>query len=183
MNKTLNKLLIKSSGFTLIEMMITVAIVIILATVAWSAYETQLDKGRRGDAIVGLKSVRQALISFKSDRGVFPADQAAAMNFLTGNTGYRPTAANAPPADCRTERGFQAIVGSIANSVRSCSWYWDIEVSLIDTTSFTLTATTLPGYDDDYCASLELNHLDAKNFSRTAKGTADGIQMSRCWAE
>lgn len=181
--RTLNRR--KSSGFTLLEIMVTLTIVAILANIAWSAYRNQLNKGRRADAVASLTSVRQALISFKSDNGVYPVDQVTAMNFLTsaGGVGYRPGAANTPATNCRAERGFQSLAGSVANSVRSCEWYWDIAVSAITPTSFTLTATTGPGHVDAECLNLTLTDLDVRGFTPTPQGAIDNIPISRCWAQ
>ena len=50
----------RRNGFTLIELMIVVAIVALLATVAYPSYMDQIRKGRRSDAIQGLAQVQQA---------------------------------------------------------------------------------------------------------------------------
>jgi type IV pilus assembly protein PilE len=47
------------TGFTLLEMLITIAIVGILASVAYPSYLAQVRKGRRADAIHGLAQVMQ----------------------------------------------------------------------------------------------------------------------------
>lgn len=47
-------------GFTLIELMIVLAVVALLATVAYPTYLDQIRKGRRSDAIQGLAQVQQA---------------------------------------------------------------------------------------------------------------------------
>ena len=47
------------SGFTLIELMITVAIVAILASVAYPAYTSSVQKGRRAEGRAGLTALMQ----------------------------------------------------------------------------------------------------------------------------
>ena len=44
----------KQAGFTIIEAMITVAIIGIIATIAWPMFEAQSTKNRRTDGITGL---------------------------------------------------------------------------------------------------------------------------------
>lgn len=51
----------KSQGFTLIEIMITVAIVAILGSVAFSAYKDQIEKTRRADGKALLTNISQQL--------------------------------------------------------------------------------------------------------------------------
>jgi type IV pilus assembly protein PilE len=50
----------RHGGFTLIELMITVAIVAILAAVAYPSFMEQVRKSRRSDAITALNAVAQA---------------------------------------------------------------------------------------------------------------------------
>lgn len=49
-----------SAGFTLIELMLTIIIVAVLAAVALPAYQSQMIKGRRSDAVNALSAVQQA---------------------------------------------------------------------------------------------------------------------------
>jgi type IV pilus assembly protein PilE len=53
-----------STGFTLIEMMITVAIVGILAAIAYPSYTAQVQKSRRADAQVALMEIMQRQESY-----------------------------------------------------------------------------------------------------------------------
>lgn len=158
----------KQSGLTLIEMIIAVAIIGIIAAIAWPAYERQSTKGRRSDAALALTSARQALIAFRSDNGSYPADTATASAELQN---YRPTAPNTPPIDCKNGRGYQITAGG----VMSCQGYYNIAVDNgANANSFGLTAT--PTKTDDECTTLTLDHLGTRG------STGDG-PVDRCWAQ
>lgn len=50
-----------SQGFTLIELVIAVAIVGILATIAYASYSTQIQHSRRSDALTSVGSISSSL--------------------------------------------------------------------------------------------------------------------------
>lgn len=58
----------RHGGFTLIELMITVAIIGILAAVAYPAYTEQVAKGRRADARVRLVAAQQWMERYYTER-------------------------------------------------------------------------------------------------------------------
>lgn len=64
----------RAAGFTLIELMITVAIVGILASVAYPSYQNYLLKGRRGAAQAFLLQVAQRQQQYFLDNRDFAAD-------------------------------------------------------------------------------------------------------------
>ena len=60
-----------AAGFTLVEMMIVVAMVAILASVAYPSYLSQVAKGRRADGKQALVELAQKLERFYSERGTY----------------------------------------------------------------------------------------------------------------
>lgn len=65
---------IKTSGFTLMEVMIVVVIVGVLLAVALPGYQSSLQKGRRSDAKGALKDVANRQEQFMLDRNTYTTD-------------------------------------------------------------------------------------------------------------
>ncbi len=63
----------KREGFTLIELITVVAIIIILATIAIPNYLKVTDRARKARLAADLKTIATALDSFKTDWGRYPA--------------------------------------------------------------------------------------------------------------
>lgn len=66
-----------ASGFTLIELMITVAVVTILAAIAFPSYATFMKKSRRGDAEATLMDIAQREQQYLLDARTYAATVAA----------------------------------------------------------------------------------------------------------
>lgn len=134
----------KESGFTLIELMIVVAVIGILASLAVPSYTAYIQRGWRADARVVLLENAQFMGRFYSQ-----------------NLSYR-TAGGPPtlPVTQAPQQGTARYAITIAAPVPSA----------IVPASFTLTATP-GGWTDTTCGNLTLNHLGVKGAS-AATGAA-----------
>ena len=68
----------KQQGFTLIELMIVVAIIGILASFAMSAYQRYTIRAQVSEGLILSASVKAAVAEYFMDRGAWPANNAAA---------------------------------------------------------------------------------------------------------
>lgn len=58
-------------GFTLIEMLVVLAVAAVLAAVAYPSYQSQVAKGRRADGKQALVELAQKLERFYTERGTY----------------------------------------------------------------------------------------------------------------
>ena len=99
---------IKNQGFTLIELMIVVAVVAILSSIAYPSYTEYVRRGHRADARMGLLQAQQWLERAATATGVYPttlpdtftwasdATKRYTIGFQTGNTNAAFTLAATP---------------------------------------------------------------------------------------
>ena len=142
-----------TAGFTLIELMITVAIVGILAAIAYPSYTDYLVKGRRADAMQALINAASAIERYKA-----------------GNNFTYQGACGSKDDGC-TNKIFTGNVPADGGTV-----FHEIKVSVdADFRGYTLTATpkgSLIGKD----GALTLNHRGEKTWTEK-----NGTTKHSCW--
>lgn len=143
----------KNKGFTLIEMMIVVAIVGILASIAYPSYQSYVERSRRSDAISILLELAQAQERFMARCGHYASE--------LGGT-----------ADCDDDK--------LGGATQSREEFYQLSLVLADSgaTSYTLKATPLNAQTSDTeCAAMTLDHLG----QRGAKNNSGVDTPSECW--
>lgn len=150
-----------SRGFTLIELMIAVAVIAVLAAVALPAYFESVRKSRRGDAIALMSQVAQAQERWRANNANFATD------FGTAVLNVRSTAASG--------------VGTLTEP------YYTITIpSAAAANAYTVRAVARASQvGDTRCAAMEMRMLDGNltYVSSTSSGTiaAATTDPNRCW--
>jgi type IV pilus assembly protein PilE len=133
----------RSKGFTLIEMMIVVAIVGILAAIAWPSYQESVKRSNRAEAKTELMDIAQRLQKCYTTYGRYDdpsgADQCAVFDSL------------AAPGYTTRGRGFYIItIAPLAPANQRTSYI------------LTATANLAPQTNDVGCEGLTLTHTGQK---------------------
>jgi len=142
----------RSKGFTLIELMITVAIVGILATVAYPSYRDSIMRAHRSDAHTALMEIKLR------------------ENKLRANCRYYGSISGAYACNAVN-------TSTIAYTNNSPEGYYTLVVNPTSALAYTATATAVGGQADDTdCATITLT-VSAAN----PEGVKGGTSGADCW--
>ena len=133
-----------NNGFTLVELMITVAILGVLATIAIPAYQNYINRAKQSDAIIGLKAAQMAQEQFFSENNAYSNTIDILPGFSDGTVddsyvkGEYHFSASAVTASGSTSASFEIIATSSTLNDR-----WKIDQSMINPEAD--TNSTYPG--------------------------------------
>jgi type IV pilus assembly protein PilE len=148
-------------GFTLIEMMITVAIVGILAAIAYPAYTDSIRKGRRAEGRTALMNLMQQQERYLTQTGCYLAFAAEATGNVANCSGTSvliPFKTNS--GDGPTGTGaYKLAATACAPGISAC-----------------VTLTAVPRNADPMAGTLSLNSVGVKTCTGTA-ASSPGV----CW--
>lgn len=147
----------KQDGFTLIELMIAVAIVGILAAIAFPSYQEHIAKARRTDAETVLLQGAQYLERIYTERGGYNKKSDGSAGDLS-DVGFPSTLTKSP------------IDGS-------STYYTIATTDTFDGDTFTLAATPSGGQSGDKCGTLTLTNAGVKGVS----GNTTSVDANYCW--
>ncbi len=142
-------------GFTLVELMIVVAILGILAGVALNSYDRNVDKTRRSDAMGALTGLANAMERHRTETGGY--NGAATAGADTGAPGIYATQS---PID-----GGRA--------------YYDLTITAANANAFTLRATPIAPIDDGI---IELDSTNQRRWDENNDGAFTGAAENN-WTE
>jgi type IV pilus assembly protein PilE len=145
------------AGFTLMELLIAVAVIALLAAIALPAYQDQLLKARRSEGKTALLKALQLEERHYTSNGTYIADLGPLFGLAAGVV---------PKSGDDPAQGRYSLTAAADPANGN-----DLKQGVL------LTATPVTGFSDPYCGILTINSLGVKTFASTnGKGTKDV-----CW--
>jgi type IV pilus assembly protein PilE len=159
-----------AKGFTLVELMVTVAVLGILATIGYSIYGQVLQKGRRGDA----RQVLMLIAKAQEEHMRMFNEYATTSDQLN----YGPDGVD---NDINDRDAYDEVVTAIDHDEDGTPDYYAISITTDEddtTQDFVVTATAISTQlNDTDCLTLTINQLGVKSaVDADANDTTD-----RCW--
>jgi type IV pilus assembly protein PilE len=147
-------------GFSLIELMIAVAVMAVIVAIAVPTYQGTVRKSRRTEATAALNAVMQAQERWRANNPSYCTLLTEAPTDVPAGLGQPGTTANA---------------------------YYAISIDAAGANGYTITATAAAGKsqaDDGNCARLRIRMASGNLFygSAAAAGAWDEGTSNRCWA-
>lgn len=149
---------LSARGFTLIELVVVVAIIGILAAIAYPSYQDSVRKSRRADAKAAVLELAQWM-----ERNY------TVTNRYTHVPGDAPGDADRDAAGMTTQLPFN-------QSPRDSTKAYDLDVSAVALNSFTLRAVPAGNQTSDPCKTLTVTNTGAKGVSVDAT-----LSAAECW--
>lgn len=143
----------RAGGFTLVELMITVAIIGILAAIVYPSYRESIAKGRRAKLTTQMLAAQLFMERWYSENYDYSKNTAGTLVTATGQ--FPARFARVPP------EGDQ---------------YYNLTVSSVSATAYTLTAAPQGAMTGDKCGSFTLDNNGKKGVTG---GTTTDVQT--CW--
>jgi type IV pilus assembly protein PilE len=144
------------NAFTLIELMVTVAIVGILASIAYPTYQDSVMKSRRADAKGVLLGLANAMERY----------------YTVNNTYLGAGGTDGSHADTGAPR-----IYSTTSPIGGGAAYYNLTISAATASTYTLNAEPTGVQDSDKCGTLTLTHTNEKG----VVGAHTGITATDCW--
>ena len=159
----------KNKGFTLIEVMIVVAIIGVLASIAYPSYVEQVRKGKRADAKTALYKIAQQQEEYFIQKMSYAANLTK-LGDPTSATKQLDTSITIDSPKAEYEVVISAVVPANCESDASKAC-----------TGYTVTATAQNGQaNDKACAKLSLNNLGQETAQKKTGGTFSAA-TEKCW--
>ncbi len=164
-----NRRLLLPTGFTLIELMITVAVVAILAAIALPSYQEHVMRSRRADAKGVLLEAAQLMERNFTERGAYNKNCAGTVKTTLldlFNTCTTPGTADSP-----------VVASPLLKAPKDgATKHYDIQITGATKYVYTLQAVPITGtaQANDQCGTLTISNTGAK-------GQATGKTVDDCW--
>ena len=142
----------KQQGFTLMELMIVVAIIGFLAAFAYPSYQEQMRKTRRADCSGALAAFGSAMERYYTVNNTY----------VGAGAGTPPTAPTVFPTTCPIDGGTAT---------------YNLTIQAANASTFEVRAAPIGVQANDKCGTLTLTNTGRKNVT----SAATGITWEKCW--